>query len=382
MNTDSPITLVWLESHSERSAWGLWIIDIDGSIHEAYGVSCHSERAALWLWLEILGPLRHGSDLILRSQQQKTLSLLDRLLEAAQQEDPSDPLHDLLSQIRELNVEPQITWMPVMGSPLEADVEIKKRTQAAIEDYSLSFPPEDIDYIMANLESFSESSEDSSEGQVQSEWDVQDGEDLESLPSDAASEDSESSIEAQSSENAELDDSPAVKTTPHPHEKARFVGYVEGVGNMYLGAWAFVLIDRESGHGLMRAEGVRLAPRSRMPLMAIIGLIESLKSSDQHIEICSRELGLLHQLQTEIPKKADSEWLQAAGLTIDDLPYLSALKSLIQKQMIDWSSVSEDCSNPPMTWALELAFESLGALNTGESHQFEKRFKLDAIDWD
>ena len=115
--------------------------------------------------------------------------------------------------------------------------------------------------------------------------------------------------------------------------------------------------------------------------MALIGLLESLKSKDQHIEIRSREQRLISQLNMGFPSTIDTKWLKTAGLIEEDGPYISALKQVSQTHTLDWSEVSEDRTVPPIEWALELAFDSLSALNAGDKHQQERRFKVSPEDW-
>ena len=366
MNTDSPVTLVWLESHEERSAWGLWIIDIDGSIQESYGVSCHLERAALWLWIEIFSTHSRQIPLIIRSQQQKTLSLLKNLLQASKRNDPTDPQHGLLSKMHSLNIDPQIKWMSAIETPLEADIEIRNRTRLVLEDYQRQFPPEDLNYIIACLTDDEPTNKTNDHQQLQP-----------TVTFAATSPSDDSSLQTKRTGEKAVEPAEEKKLK----EPIRFIGYIEGVSNVYLGAWAFVLIDRESGHGLMRSEGVQLGHQSRMPVMALISLMESLKSKHQHIEIRSREGLLMTQLSLGFPTKIDTQWLHDAGLIDEDAPYISALKELSRNHHLKWSAVPEQTTLTPIEWAFELAVDSMSALNTGDKHQQERRFKVAAEDW-
>ena len=89
---------------------------------------------------------------------------------------------------------------------------------------------------------------------------------------------------------------------------ARILAYVDGVGSGTLGAWAFVLIDRQTGWALLRAKGVSSTTSSRMRLQACIEALSCLKQQSQTIEIRSRYRNLIQMGSTWIDNWKKNDW--------------------------------------------------------------------------
>ena len=156
---------------------------------------------------------------------------------------------------------------------------------------------------------------------------------------------------------------------------ARILAYVDGVGSGTLGAWAFVLIDRQTGWALLRAKGVSSTTSSRMRLQACIEALSCLKEHSQTIEIRSRYRNLIQMGSTWIDNWKKNDWKNSKKEDVSDLSFLVELDALRTQHKLSWQYIPYESDEQGIKEVTRLSKNALHNLNYGEYTDIESRIK-------
>lgn len=156
---------------------------------------------------------------------------------------------------------------------------------------------------------------------------------------------------------------------------ARLLAYVDGVGSGTLGAWAFVLIDRQTGWALLRAKGVSSTTSSRMRLQACIEALSCLKQQSQTIEIRSRYRNLIQMGSTWIDNWKKNDWKNSKKEDVSDLSFLVELDALRTQHKLSWQYIPYESDEQGIKEVTRLSKNALHNLNYGEYTDIESRIK-------
>jgi hypothetical protein len=334
-----PVTRVCLEHTPERSAWGYVVVKDGKPVHQGQGVSCHPERAEMWLLLAILSDTEDEIDLVVGGHAH-VLNRLERHVNNSNRINKTHPHYDLLAPLKTRRANRTIKWQ-ALSAEKEMEFGLKEHTVSALKDYGLSFQAKDIDYITSEL------SKPAEPVRVRHE-------------------------KISKGEDAPVNHKPAAPAS-------QIVGYIDGIGENHLSAWAFVLFDNQSGHALIRSSGIRMPHTSTIPILASIELFSSLQQSNLSIEIRCTQNYIVNAFSQPVPDKIDSGWLKSNSLSDADAPHIWHLSSLLKEHTVRWLLVEHPHRNSLTLMMQDLAERSLVALNTGKPHQFEHRMKKNQI---
>jgi ribonuclease HI len=156
---------------------------------------------------------------------------------------------------------------------------------------------------------------------------------------------------------------------------SRILAYVDGVGSGTLGAWAFVLIDRQTGWALLRAKGVSSTTSSRMRLQACIEALSCLKQQSQTIEIRSRYRNLIQMGSSWIDNWKKNDWKNSKKEDVSDLSFLVELDSLRTQHKLSWQYIPYESDEQGIKEVTRLSKNALHNLNYGEYTDIESRIK-------
>ena len=187
------------------------------------------------------------------------------------------------------------------------------------------------------------------------------------------------SSETEAEENKKQEDtSQTILPIPDGNEYlfgARILAYVDGVGSGTLGAWAFVLIDRQTGWALLRAKGVSSTTSSRMRLQACIEALSCLKQQSQTIEIRSRYRNLIQMGSSWIDNWKKNDWKNSKKEDVSDLSFLVELDSLRTQHKLSWQYIPYESDEQGIKEVTRLSKNALHNLNYGEYTDIESRIK-------
>ena len=156
---------------------------------------------------------------------------------------------------------------------------------------------------------------------------------------------------------------------------ARILAYVDGVGSGTLGAWSFVLIDRQTGWALLRAKGVSSTTSGRMRLQACIEALSCLKQQSQTIEIRSRYRNLIQMGSSWIDNWKKNDWKNSKKEDVSDLSFLVELDNLRAQHKLSWQYIPYESDEQGIKEVTRLSKNALHNLNYGEYTDIESRIK-------
>jgi ribonuclease HI len=156
---------------------------------------------------------------------------------------------------------------------------------------------------------------------------------------------------------------------------ARILAYVDGIGNGTLGAWSFVLIDRQTGWALLRAKGVTATTSNRMRLQACIEALKCLKQQSQTVEIRSRYRKLIQMGSSWMDSWKENDWKNSKKEDVSDLSFLVELDELRTQHKLSWQYIPYESDEQGIQEVTRLSKNALHNLNYGEFTDIESRIK-------
>ena len=143
-------------------------------------------------------------------------------------------------------------------------------------------------------------------------------------------------------------------------------------GNPGPGAWAFLLIDRETGAALERADGEAATTNNRMELMGAIATLRALKQPNSVVEIRSDSSYVVQAASEWIPGWKARGWRRKEG-PLKNLELLQELDRLGALHRVTWRRVKGHAGERLNEHVDRLVNAAMDRLARGESAHQERR---------
>ncbi|MFW5845667.1 MAG: ribonuclease H family protein [Planctomycetota bacterium] len=155
---------------------------------------------------------------------------------------------------------------------------------------------------------------------------------------------------------------------------SRLVAWTDGGcrGNPGIGAWAFLIVDTQTGTALERADGDAQTTNNRMEMMGAIACMRSLRKPGSELLIRSDSRYLIDCCSKWMPGWKRAGWKRKAG-PLKNLDLLQELDRLLAQHRIRWEWVkghAGDAGNEHVDALLNSAMDRLAA---GQSAAHESR---------
>lgn len=413
-----------VEGSDDRVAWSTFIVEPEGFVEEKSGLASSFDRAMLWAIKEGVWGVPSNAHVAVRSTCGPLLRLGEKHLSSlsgseALREQDSDLLTSIVDRIEGQT----LAWLrpPFLEAGDSRTIQLAKEI---VKDPMSSYAPEEVDFIMQSYDVHDEEVSIASKPSVDLIDDIeeQDTSLIQSpiLPKDASSlskerenlrdaaappdntpHKEESQNQDLTSETNEEDIEPETKSTtktykpkltsklpPPPAKKtqlhvegpdylfgARIVAYVDGIGAGNLGAWSFVLVDRQTGFALARANGMRASTPYRSRLIACIEVISALKAINQEIEVRSRWQKLIKLGDQWMHKWKNKNWKKSGNEPIQEVGYIQQLDALSSQHRMSWLYIPDHNDEHGIQFAKHLAKQALNDINAGHKHVYSERLK-------
>lgn len=142
-------------------------------------------------------------------------------------------------------------------------------------------------------------------------------------------------------------------------------------GNPGIGAWAFLIVDTETGKALERADGEQQTTNNRMEMMAAIEVLRSLSKPQSEIEIHSDSKYLIDSCTQWMPGWKAKGWKKKNG-ELKNVDLLQELDRLLSLHQVTWTWVkghSGEAGNERVDLLLNEAMDRLAAGKDGRAEQ-------------
>ncbi len=143
-------------------------------------------------------------------------------------------------------------------------------------------------------------------------------------------------------------------------------------GNPGPGAWAFLLIDRDTGAALERADGEAATTNNRMELMGAIATLRALKQPSTVVEIRSDSSYVVQAASEWIPGWKARGWRRKEG-PLKNLELLQELDRLCALHRVTWRWVKGHAGERLNEHVDRLVNAAMDRLARGEPAQQERR---------
>jgi ribonuclease HI len=140
-----------------------------------------------------------------------------------------------------------------------------------------------------------------------------------------------------------------------------------------VGAWAFLLIDPQSGKALERAAAVEVTTNTRMEMLAAIEALTAIRARRARLVLHSDSKYLLNCCEKWIPGWKARGWTKKGG-ELKNVDLLQSLDSLIQRHDIQFRWVPGHSGDPGNERVDLLANEAMDRLSFGKAEVWERRF--------
>ncbi len=424
----TPILLfVATYGHDERCGWCVVVVEPEGMFEEHQGVASNTHRAMLWALYTAFRGISRGEKVGIRSLMRPIIHF-EKAYTAYQTEGwEHDDHKDMLDLLIPKMMDCEIKFVDANTYPQAGDSRAKKLAQKAHESYSFSFPEEEISFLSSTIDiinPFLSSSSDSSlkkqekeqsfpnlispnsNKSVQPEITPQIEEEMSTARQRKQQQpDISCEIENNVTTTKMEEDQPNLNPTIDDQKNqsipknisednldtsripvefppsseylfgARILAYVDGVGNGTLGAWSFVLIDRQTGWALLRAKGVTATTSNRMKLQACIEALHCLKEQSQTVEIRSRYRNLIQTGKSWMDNWKSNDWKKSNQEEVSDLSFLVELDELRTQHKLSWQYIPLDSDEQGIKEVTRLSKNALHNLNYGEFTDIESRIK-------
>lgn len=168
------------------------------------------------------------------------------------------------------------------------------------------------------------------------------------------------------------------RALPTP-EFIRIVAYIDAQRNQHLCVWAFVLIDRNSGVALCKAEGYTHGSWHRTFIQGCIELLEAVHDTSLTIEIRSRHKELLELItlgthlstKNRLPANVTNIWA-------NQLPFLGKFTTILEMRTIKAHCYTE--IDQGILDAMQIASSGLQSINEGRSPKMSNRRRFYPLD--
>ena len=391
------VLFVSVTGHDERAGWSAVLVEPEGFFEEHQGVASSPERAFLWALQKTIFGLPDHDQLVIRSCDRHVLRWEDILSEnPLEYSQHLDLLEDITNKLSSF----EIKWFDASRYREAGDSRAQSLAKEALMSHQFNFEPKEIEFVTQMLFSSeppsapppSQDPNHSKDSLISEECFEQK---IEPSPPPEPTENkiTPSTVHTaeplNESDQQKIDDVKPRHINPIISSKtplnipvaseflfgARILAYIDGIGMANIGAWGFVLVDRQTGYALLRAEGVRSTTPYCMRITAAIEALLSLKDKNQHIEIRSRYRNTILLGQNWMHTWQARDWTKKTKEPIKDLPFVQQLYDLCQDHRVSWCHISEQSDEQGIKDVVQLSKRALRKLNYGESANIEERKK-------
>ena len=156
---DIVVICIAIEGHDERAAWATLLIEPEGFVEERCGLASSLRRAMLWALKETIPSVSAGSRIAIRSTNNLFLRLESELTSLQKEGHENDPDHDLLDSFLYKLRQQKVVWANASNYPQPGDNKAQKLAKETLNDFYISLPPEEIDFISQSEISLQEAQE-------------------------------------------------------------------------------------------------------------------------------------------------------------------------------------------------------------------------------
>lgn len=153
----------------------------------------------------------------------------------------------------------------------------------------------------------------------------------------------------------------------------RLVAWTDGGcrGNPGLGAWAFLIVDRETGKALERSDGERTTTNNRMEMLAAINALESLRQPSP-VTLVTDSRYLIDCCTKWMAGWKRAGWKRKAG-ALKNVDLLQRLDDLQQLHQVSWQWVKGHSGEPGNEHVDTLLNQAMDRLAAGQEAAWENR---------
>jgi ribonuclease HI len=143
-------------------------------------------------------------------------------------------------------------------------------------------------------------------------------------------------------------------------------------GNPGIGAWAFLIVDTETGKALERAGGDPSTTNNRMEMQAAVRAMESLTKDGSELLIHSDSKYLIDCCTQWMAGWKKKGWKKKGG-ELKNVDLLKELDALQQRHTIRWQWVKGHSGDPGNERVDELLNDAMDRLASGGDSAYEQR---------
>ena len=153
------------------------------------------------------------------------------------------------------------------------------------------------------------------------------------------------------------------------------IAYTDGGcrGNPGIGAWAFVLVDRETKKALERAGGERDTTNNRMEMMAVIEALSAIRTEDTRVLLLSDSKYLIGCATEWMSGWKKNGWKRKGG-PLKNLDLLQQLDQVMAGKTISFRWVAGHSGHPGNDHVDLLGNLAMDRIQIGQDPAHERRF--------
>ena len=410
--------------HETRCGWCVVVVEPEGMFEEHQGVASNTYRAMLWAFYTAFKGISSGEQVGIRTLIRSILNFEKQLDIYRTDRWEEEENKDILDLFVNKMLSCEIKFIDASSYPQAGDSRAKSLAKQAHESYDMSFPEEEIAFLSSSIEIINPflsvnktnidlpATEDIipeihietpsppkniEEQEIETSEIIQkttsahrdivtiENPNTQNIPNKEVVLENQTCLDSNEKQPEtilpEISTSPETSTLmeiPPGSEYlfgARILAYVDGIGNGTLGAWAFVLIDRQTGWALLRAKGVTSTNANRMRLQACIEALTCLKQSSQTVEIRSRYRNLIQMGSSWMDTWKENDWKNSKKEDVADLSFLVELDELRNQHKLSWQYIPYESDEQGIREVTRLSKNALHNLNYGEYTDIESRIK-------